>query len=221
MRIIRKLADNNEMTSLASQARQRRFVFFHQLLDRVPRPIRILDVGGTQRFWEVMRFADSPGVEVTLLNVSPQRITRPNFVGLVGDATNMTCFPDKSFDVCFSNSVIEHVGDFSNQIQMAQEVQRVGIRYFIQTPNYYFPIEPHFLFFGFQWLPVSVRVMLLQKYDLGWMKRRPDRRAAEQDVRGIRLLKRQELSSLFPDAQLFEERLFGFTKSFVAYGGWS
>jgi len=97
LQIIRKLADNSEMTSLASRARLRRFALFRQLLDGVPRPVRILDIGGTQRFWEVMRFADAPDIHVTLLNISSPKITRPNFVGLVGDATNMACFPDMSF----------------------------------------------------------------------------------------------------------------------------
>ena len=54
-------------------------------------------------------------------------------------------FPDKSFDVVFSNSVIEHLGDPRKHEQYAREIARVGVRYFVQTPNRWFPIEPHLL----------------------------------------------------------------------------
>ena len=62
----------------------------------------------------------------------------------------MDFFKDKSFDAVFSNSVIEHVGTFEDQKMMANEVIRVTNFYFIQTPNLYFPIEPHFLVPFFQ-----------------------------------------------------------------------
>lgn len=57
----------------------------------------------------------------------------------------MKQFQDNEFDAVFSNSVIEHVGDYEAQRQMANEIMRVGKRYFVQTPNFYFPIEPHIL----------------------------------------------------------------------------
>ena len=76
---------------------------------------------------------------------------------------------------------------------MAREVQRVGQRYLVQTPNYFFPIEPHLVFLGFQWLPATARVWLVQHFDLGWCKRRPDRESARQLVNSIRLLRKREL----------------------------
>lgn len=66
-----------------------------------------------------------------------------------GDATNLSQYSDKSFDIVFSNSVIEHLYTKENQISMAKEVNRVGKNYFIQTPNYWFPIEPHWVFPSF------------------------------------------------------------------------
>jgi hypothetical protein len=57
----------------------------------------------------------------------------------------MPQYRDKEFDIAFSNSVIEHVGNDLRIRQMADEVRRVG-RNYLQTPNYYFPLEPHFFF---------------------------------------------------------------------------
>jgi hypothetical protein len=200
--------------------RRKRFEFFCRLFQDVPRPARLLDIGGTQLFWEVMGFMDVPDVHITLLNLYQPEIKHKNFSGLVGDATHLAGIKDGQFDVVFSNSVIEHVGCFNRQKQMAQEVRRVGQRYFVQTPNYYFPLEPHFLFPGFQWLPVGVRVFLISHFNLGWVKRIPDPDKARETVESIRLLRKHELLTLFPDARLYEEKLFGLTKSFVAYGGW-
>jgi 2-polyprenyl-3-methyl-5-hydroxy-6-metoxy-1,4-benzoquinol methylase len=79
----------------------------------------------------------------------------------------MRQFRDHQFDVVYSNSVIEHVGDLDDMRRMAQEIQRVGKRYFLQTPNRYFPIEPHFVFPFFQFLPRPVQISLVQKFRLG------------------------------------------------------
>jgi 2-polyprenyl-3-methyl-5-hydroxy-6-metoxy-1,4-benzoquinol methylase len=73
----------------------------------------------------------------------------------------MPQFQNDEFDIVFSNSVIEHVGSYEEQNLMASEVRRVGKRYFIQTPNLFFPIEPHFLFPFFQFLPLDYRVTLI------------------------------------------------------------
>jgi len=144
----------------------------------------------------------------------------PNFVGVKGDATNLEYFSDHQFDVVFSNSVIEHVGNYDQQKQMAQEVQRVGQRYFVQTPNYWFPIEPHFLFPGFQWLPIPVRAFFVNHFNLGWSRKIHNIHKAQAYVKQIRLLRRRELLALFPSAKLYEEKVLGLTKSFVAYDGW-
>jgi hypothetical protein len=129
-------------------------------------------------------------------------------------------FADRSFDVVFSNSVIEHVGGLENQERMAAEVIRIGRRYFIQTPNFGFPIEPHFLFPGFQWLPETSRIWLVRHFALGWVERAVDDRAARQLVRDNCLMTERQFRSLFPGAKIYKERFLGLTKSFIACGGW-
>lgn len=214
--------DNRRPDSLATRMRQRRFSLFRKLFAGLPGdgPWRILDVGGTQQFWERMGLTDERLVRVVVLNLNKDAVTLPNFTAVAADARNLHMYGDGEFDIVFSNSVIEHVGGFEDQVMMAREVQRVGRRYFVQTPNRYFPIEPHFLFPYWQFLPLGWRVLLIQRFNIGWFKRRPDPREALALVSHIRLLNEAEMRQLFPNALLYKERLLGLTKSFVAYGGW-
>ena len=217
--LFKKIADMREADSLITQLRRRRFMLFRRLLDSLPRPVRLLDVGGTQFFWEMMGFQGDQDLDITMLNLMPSW-TRPGFRSVVGDARNMPQFADQEFDVVFSNSVIEHVGEPEAQRQMAGEIKRVGKRYFVQTPNRNFPLEPHFFFPGFQFLPLSTRIWLLQHFDLGWYKKIPDYTAARQEVETIRLLSRRDVRRLFPEGTLHDERFAGLTVSFVIYAGW-
>jgi adenylate kinase len=210
-----KFADNQDPNSLASRMRAKRNRRFRSLLDRLPRPLRILDVGGTPAVWETIGLVDQPDVEITLLNLTPVEVRHRNVRSVIGDARDMRCFHDDEFDVVYSNSVIEHVGDARQMNRMASEIRRVARHYFVQTPNRYFPIEPHFVFPMFQFLPVSVRVLLVQNFSLGWFHREPDRRRAEDEVRSIHLLSKRELKGLFPDGAIAEEKLFGLTKSLL------
>jgi SAM-dependent methyltransferase len=217
--VVTALADNRNPDSLAAKLRRKRFALFLRLLSSVDRPVTILDVGGTQNFWEEMGFSEVGDVSVTLLNLSEEATSLPNFTSAAGDAREMQ-FGDKSFDIVFSNSVIEHVGSKPDQLRMANEVQRVGKRYFVQTPNKYFPIEPHFVFPFFQFLPLASRVWLLRHFNLGWHKRTPDYASALRLVASVELLSRGVIRAMFPNAAIVEEKFGGFTKSFIAYGGW-
>ena len=200
--------------------RRRRFELFLSLLRTLKGHVEILDIGGTQQFWDLMLGEDQPDIRVTLLNVAHQPLSSPHFVSVVGDARAMPQFAAKFFDVVFSNSVIEHVGDYANQRRMADEVRRIGRRYFVQTPNKRFPIEPHFLVPWFQYLPTGTRAWLLSRFDVGWYRRIPDITAARDEVESIQLLTRKRFMGLFPDARIHEEKLSALTKSFVAIGGW-
>jgi hypothetical protein len=217
--LFKKIADMREADSLITRLRRRRFVLFRSLIDRLPRPVRLLDVGGTQFFWEMMGFKGGEGLEITMLNLTPGW-TRPGFRSVVGDARDMPQFADQEFDVVFSNSVIEHVGEPDAQRRMASEIKRVGKRYFVQTPNRNFPLEPHFFFPGFQFLPLAARTWLLRHFNLGWYQKIPDYNAARHEVETIRLLSRRDVTRLFPEGTLHEERFAGLTVSFVVYAGW-
>ncbi|HXQ32549.1 MAG TPA: class I SAM-dependent methyltransferase [Anaerolineales bacterium] len=217
--MFKKLADNRAEGSLAVQFRRKRFVFFLSLLSRLDRPIHILDVGGTESYWRMMELDENDQVFITLLNLTDENVTMPIMSTMSGDARKIHA-DDSSYDIVFSNSVIEHVGSHQDQMQMAAEVCRVGKRYFIQTPNKYFPLEPHFLFPFFQFMPRKVQILLLQNFSLGWFEKTPDAIKAREIVESIRLLSKSEFAALFPKAHIYEEKVIGLAKSFIAYAGW-
>src|SRR5690606_8505927 len=157
MSIINDLfAPSDNPKSIGAKFRARRLKKFENLFFKNFKPtqtLQILDVGGTDYFWKSSQVPNIPGVTITLLNLQPEKTTHPNIQSLVGDATSISEFPDKKFDLVFSNSVIEHLYTFENQVKMAGEIQRVGKRYFVQTPNKYFPIEAHYAIPLAQYMP--------------------------------------------------------------------
>ncbi len=222
MSIILRLIDNKNPDSLAVKLRRQRFEIFLKLVERVnvsDRPLRILDVGGTERFWETMGLLDNPKIEITLLNVMQAEVSYPNLISVAGNACDMSEFADDSFDIAFSNSVIEHVGKYPEQAKMAAEVKRVAKHYFLQTPNKDFPFEPHFMCVGFHFLPVNVRAWLLTKRGFGWHGKEKDFQSAKAMVESIQLLGKQEVKGLFPEAEMVGERFAFLTKSYIVYNG--
>jgi hypothetical protein len=218
---LNRLANNEQAGSLADRLRKRRFALFRSLTDRLPRPLRIIDVGGTENYWQKMGFLVEEGVEVSIVNLSQSSTNFKNLKSYAGDARNLSQFKSNTFDIAFSNSVIEHVGNFNDQQSMVNEMRRLAPRLYLQTPSRYFPLEPHFLFPFFQFLPVRARVWLLMHFQLGWYPRFSDRKLATETAKSIRLMTYNELRILFPMANIYREKFLGFTKSFVVVEGFS
>lgn len=127
-------------------------------------------------------------------------------------------YPDRSYDIVYSNSVIEHVGSYEKQRAFASEARRVGKRLWIQTPAYEFFIEPHFLAPFVHWAPRNLRVKLIRFFTLwGWLEK-PSPQRIQETVDEIRLLRYREMQELFPDCQILRERFLGvLTKSYIAF----
>jgi hypothetical protein len=211
-------ANSSDPNSMASRLRKRRIALFLGLIPTGIGRVRILDVGGTDWSWRQLGVRLPDYCEVTLLNLAPEPVPIvPGFVSIQGDARHLHQFHDGEFDLGYSNSVIEHVGTLYDQIAMARELRRVCRGYFVQTPNRYFPLEPHFLVPGWQYLPVGWRRRWLQARDLGWMKRVRDPLIAQAEVEQVRLLTGRELRLLFPSARVYRERIGPFVKSFVMW----
>lgn len=220
MNFISIFTDNTKALSFSTKQRQKRHAFFMSLIDSLPKPIKIIDIGGTENYWKHMNgvFCNSE-LQITLLNLQLEKVTASNIRSIVGNATDLHNIADKEYDIVFSNSVIEHLNSFDQQHMMANEILRIGKSYFIQTPNKYFPIEPHFLFPMFQFLPRPVQLHLLLHYNLGWHKKCSNKIIAENVLSSVKLLTYNDLRKLFPKSNIYFEKFFGLTKSYIAYGG--
>lgn len=218
--LMRSLADAGATGSFSNSRRTRRFEAFTRILqgvlDQGRRPVRILDMGGTNSFWEQRGLVGRGDVRVVLVNLEAEPRVHENIEPRAGDATNLSELGDDSFDVVFSNSVIEHLETFDRQAAMAAEVRRLAPIYWVQTPNFWFPVEPHFLTPAWHWLPVDLRVAMLRRRRWGWRGPCPDPDQARTLVREVRLMRSPELRRLFPDATLEAERIGPLVKSFVA-----
>ena len=133
--IFENLADHRRANSLAARLRIKRFEIFRSLIRSLPRPISILDVGGTEEYWANMEFSKEPEVRIVLLNIKKPEVRNQRFENKAGYGRNMQYFRDNEFDIVFSNSTIEHVGTWTDQQKFARETQRVGKIIYIQTPN--------------------------------------------------------------------------------------
>lgn len=225
MRFYRKYIDFTNPSSVNYKLRQLRLRLFLDLAAGFERPVNVLDVGGSVFYWRHLFFGmpnvDPADYRITVTNVSESELKKSSgedgFNLTVADARAMPQFADGQFDVVHSNSVIEHVGDLGDMLRMGKEVSRIGKAYFVQTPNFWFPIEPHFRAVGFHWLPRSMRLNLVRRWKFGAFSIAKSDAEAELIVDSARLLTRDELEACFPDARIFVERVCGFTKSFVAY----
>ncbi|MEX2592992.1 MAG: class I SAM-dependent methyltransferase [Anditalea sp.] len=213
------LATSNDPNSLGSRFRSKRFAFFEQLFWKTfkgGKNITILDLGGTEEFWKDKSLIKEKNISITLLNLEAGPVSISNLRSVAGDATDLSSFDDQSFDLVFSNSVIEHLYTFENQKNMASETRRVGKKYFVQTPNKYFFIEPHYALPFFQYLPHSFVFFILTKTRLSRMhKWNP--KYAQNYLEEIRLLTLQEMEQLFPDGKVVCEKFMGMNKSFTLH----
>jgi len=183
---------------------------------------RVLDLGGTPDSW--LRGPVQPK-SVTLVNLASDQLRSgdapsepvPDWLTpLAGDA----CEPpaealDGGYDLVFSNSLIEHVGGAVRRRMLADVVRSAAPRYWVQTPYRYFPVEPHYLFPGYQFLPIAARARLARSWPLIHTPA-VDWRGGVGIALEVELLGLTELRYLFPEAKIHHERLAGLTKSLIA-----
>lgn len=196
-----------------ARGRRRRFYLFLQHAPRA-RPLRVLDVGGTWAYWASMPWAYLTPGTIELLNQFPQDVPPP-FTAVVGDARDLSRYPDEAFDFVLSHSVIGHVGSFEDQERMAHELLRVGRCIVLQTPNQDFPIDWRTLVPAFHWLPLTWQAWCLTYSRVGAYPRAATPGDAWAQATHVRNLRKSELQQLFPGATIHHERVCGWTKSFV------
>ena len=198
--------------------RRRRMKRFYRLF-RPSAQTRLLDIGGLPHTWTTE--GGEAGFPVTLVNLRfPNRedAGAGRFTAVEGDAAHLP-FIDGSFDIVFSNSVIEHMETWERQQAFAAEARRVAARLWIQTPARSFPLEPHFLAPFFHFLPRRIQSRLARRFTLWGLLTRPGPAQVEKVLSEIRLLTLRELRQLFPDCAILRERFMGLTKSYVVVRG--
>jgi hypothetical protein len=199
--------------SLGYRARAKRL---STLLARFPefREMRVLDIGGDVRDWK--SHPDARPARLTILSNGTTMLENPEpwMTPLHADA----CDPDgvpAGFDLIYSNSVIEHVGGPHRRRQFAENILRAGPHCWIQTPYRFFALEPHFLFPGFQFLPLAIQGRIAKNWPLAVPYAYPEVEPFDYCL-SHDLLSKTELRLLFPTAQILHERVGGFTKSLIA-----
>lgn len=182
--------------------------------------LRVCDLGGSRHFWEAMP-KDLVPSDLTLLNVADDGQSRSHTGGfddlkiVLYDGQHIP-YPDGHFDVVICNSVIEHV-PLGQREQLCREIRRVAKYYFVQTPAYAFPIEPHFVFPALHWMP---RALGRRFVPLGiWaLMNRPTREKMDAYFDEVHLLTHRDVAALLPGATIASERALGFVKSYTAHG---
>jgi hypothetical protein len=218
------------VTRYQAAARRRRGELFMSRLAPT-RADRILDLGGGDGGH--IASIVGPGYGVTVADIDERALSRAaerGFETVLLAETGALPFEQDAFDIVFCSSVIEHATGakpdilacrngrqfrreaWQHQTRLADEIRRVSRRYFVQTPNRWFPIEAHTWLPGVQFLPRRALMGFLPLLDRSpWpWKMRPD----------IALLSARDMQNLFPDAVIVRERsaalTLGLTKSLIA-----
>lgn len=175
---------------------------------------RILDVGADPQLFSHYTFEDFyphqeriTGGSIDFEMVRQARVRYPKAQYAIFDGCELP-FPDKSFDIVFSNAVIEHIVGPGRQEQFAREAMRVGRSWFITTPNYWFPLEFHYLLPFFQFLPLGVQ--------RGYSRVSPNA-ALKGNLIDVALLSARDLRRLFPTGEIEKMRVTFWPETLVAY----
>jgi hypothetical protein len=214
LRSVRDLVANpDNPRSLSARARAKRWAEFTRRFPDLGR-FRVLDLGGTPVYW---RGAPVPPAHVTTVNLDPElrdSASEDWIRVVIGDA----CDPglgDERFDLVVSNSLLEHLGGHAGRSRFAEVVRRHSDRHWVQTPYRYFPLEPHWLFPGFQFLPRAAKLAVTKTWPLGHRHTRDAERAAAL-VDEVELVSAGAMRGYFPDSQIWYERAAGLPKSIIA-----
>lgn len=211
-------------SQLSAYFRRRRAETLRNLIDELAMPRRelhILDVGGRIQYWNYigLSFLRERNITITLLNLHrsefPQTELDKIFNLAIGNACSLN-YRDQSFDLVHSNSVIEHVGSTKEMQDFSGEIRRVARSYYVQTPYFWFPIDPHFYAMPmFHWFPRPIKAHLLRTFPLAASGRVKNYYDALRAVDSCRLLDLNQFRFLFPDSKIVIERFSGLPKSLV------
>lgn len=194
-------------TFVARWRRQRMHAMLKLL--QLPSGARVVDLGGDENLWKLV----DHDFHITLVNLREVPVSdSKRFTAVQADACDLhNVFDDVSFDLAFSNSVIEHVGDDQRQECFAGEIRRLAQAYWVQTPGNRFPVEPHTGVPFYFRLPRGLRNALIRRWQRECIA------GFGEVVQACRVLSRRRMMELFPDGQVYVEHKLGFEKSYAMY----
>ncbi|MES2003073.1 MAG: methyltransferase domain-containing protein [Bacteroidota bacterium] len=177
--------------------------------------IKILDIGGEIGYWKNIGWQNEH-TTIYLLNLDTGTTLKdePGFIHISGNALHLP-YEQGAFDLVFSNSVIEHVGSKENQQVFANEVRRVCGRYIVQTPSFWFPLEPHSLLPLFQFIPHSLRAYLIMWFNINYFPKAATYAEALTVSKSTIMFSKSRFQQLFPEATMQVEKLMGIPKSYT------
>ena len=198
--------------------RRKRLAQFLQLYPDL-KNYSVLDVGGRPFIWNLLKehYNISPK-QLVLLN-TPDETMLPesdDYTVKIADGRELP-YEDKSFDLVFSNSVIEHVGTLEDMERFSRECERVGKHFYIQTPNHWFPLEPHLGVAFLHWLPRTLyRKLCVISIRYPFTINNPsERKHFYRSFDTTYLLTHKQLRLLFPHQRILAEKVLCMVKSVV------
>jgi hypothetical protein len=209
-----RFVDVSSPDSISTRFRTRRWRLLNNEFPDLSQ-MSVLDLGGTLDSW---RLCPTRPAHLTLLNAFDQPSGDAEII--VGDACDPPAsLRDRRFDLVLSNSVVEHVGGHWRRLRFAETVNALGDHHWIQTPYRYFPIEPHFLCPGLQYIPLRLASLIAVHWPVGnYAGRLDSAERAEHCLQVIELIGITEMRRYFPASTIRYERTGPFIKSLIAVG---
>lgn len=184
--------------SLGAGPRSRRWEWLQVTFPKIE-SMSVIDLGGTVDSW--LRAPVRPA-SVRVVSLAPAPRCLADWIRAdQADACSLPAhISGGSYDLVVSESLIGHVGGHAQRVRLADAVHSLADRHWVQAPYRYFPVDPHWLFPWFQFLPPAVRAEVAR----WWPPAQ------------VRLLSRAEMACYFPDSTLQFERTLGVIRSIAA-----
>ncbi|MGB3209085.1 MAG: methyltransferase domain-containing protein [Desulforhopalus sp.] len=221
-KLTRKITNYKNDKSLGSQLRSRRITPLLEKIQQIYNEkghVSIADIGGTKEYWNIIpdSFLKENVVNITIINLPDFIVSEEDnfFRYVAADACDLSIYENNYFDIAHSNSFIEHVGDWNRMLKYANEIMRIAPYFFVQTPNYWFPIEPHCMTPIFHWLPRPIRVWLVMNFQLGHWNKATSVDQAVRLTESAKLLNKKMVTELFKGSKVTTEKFLLLPESFI------